>query len=529
MRRERLSVVAWRSVSGHQLSPDAEDGTSTGQEEQRDRADGQDAEDEDDPGIAITESVFGGLPLVGGLAVLALTSLSSHNAAVPVELRTAATVSDFLHLLGASVWVGGLFLIAIVTPVFLMTGASNARPGELATLLKRFSPLAFASAGTLIVTGIFSGYMQVTIPAATNTPYGWTLVTKLILLVPLFGLAAANSYLVSRELLRSGATSLKRFVRIEALAALLVLAAVGWLAGLEPARQFAARNGIGVEEEVTFSEFAEGANIDTAIAPGDVGANSVTVTLTDRRDVPITNAIDVRVRLKFLEDDLGEPLISLVDTGNGVWTGDEFKITIGGVYQAEVRVIRPDAFDARTSFRFDAAPTAGAADAIRPTRTVTWTLFAIELLAIGLIFIAVGTPVLKRLVPSLRPMILPGAAFSVIGVALLLNAQVFRSGFPEERFNPFPVNSASIAEGSVAYAATCSACHGVTGRGEGPQAGELSSPPADLSVHVPLHSDSSLFGFIRDGIPGTAMPAQLGLLSEDEMWHLVNFLRTFEQ
>ena len=43
-------------------------------------------------------------------------------------------------------------------------------------------------------------------------------------------------------------------------------------------------------------------------------------------------------------------------------------------------------------------------------------------------------------------------------------------------------------------------------------------------MHVPLHSDTILYEFIRDGI-GVGMPAQGDLLSEDEMWHLVNYLR----
>ena len=43
-------------------------------------------------------------------------------------------------------------------------------------------------------------------------------------------------------------------------------------------------------------------------------------------------------------------------------------------------------------------------------------------------------------------------------------------------------------------------------------------------MHVPVHSDTVLHEFIRDGIVA-GMPAQGDLLSEDEMWHLVNYLR----
>ena len=478
---------------------------------------------------SITETIPGALALAASMAVLGLTSLSSHNAAVPAEVRTPAVISDFIHLVAASAWIGGLLLLALVVPSLLRQSDGPTTSTELIDVLKRFSPLAFVSAGTLVVTGIFASYMQVTIPAATNTPYGWALVAKIVLLIPLLGIAAVNSYMISRRVLQSGGFHFRRLIRGEAIVAVLLLTAVGWLIGLEPARQFAGRNGIGVEESVSFSDFTEGANVDVELDPGDVGQNAVSVELTDRRGDPITNATDVRVRLKFLEDDLGEPLISLEDQGNGIWSLDDFSITIGGVYQVEVRVVRPDAFDAFTSFRFDASPAAVASDAIRPTRTAAWTLFAIELLVIGGLLILAGVPVLRGVVSASRTVAVPGTALSVLGVALLLNAQVFRAGFPEDRFNPFPLNSQSIELGNASYVSTCAACHGETGLGDGPQADSLSSPPADLSVHVPLHTDSEIFGFIRDGIPGTAMPGQAGILSDEEMWHLVNYLRTFEE
>jgi copper transport protein len=496
--------------------------------------DSDDSADDEEPGAeyekAITESVFGGLALAAGLIVLGLTSYSSHNAAVPADVRSIAVVTDFLHLLSASVWVGSLFLLVLLAPVIYRRDAGGpASFSGISSLLRRFTPIAIVGAGTLIITGVVSGYMQVTIPAAINTPYGWTLVAKLALLLPLFGLAATNSYLVSRQMLQAGRFEFRRLLRLEVLTGLLVILSVGWLAGLEPARQYASRNGIGIAEDVSFSDFTEGAEIQARITPGTVGPNRVEVSLEDRRGEPITNATDVRVRLKYLEEDLGEPLISLTDAGDGRWTGDDFRITISGIYQAEVRVVRPDAFDALTSVRFDAAQAAGAVDAIRPDLTTAWTLFALEILGIGLLLIIVATPALLVLASPLRQVAVPGAAFSVIGVVLLLNAQVFKAGFPDEQFNPFPVNAESIDTGRGIYAQVCSTCHGLTGLGDGPQAPSLPSRPADLSVHVPIHTDSELFEFIRDGIPGTAMPGQVGVLDEAEMWHLVNFLRTFEE
>jgi copper transport protein len=478
---------------------------------------------------ALTDSMVGGLAVAASIAVLVLTSLTSHNAASPGAVRVPAVVTDFIHLLAASAWIGGLSMLAILSIILLRRRDDNLDISDLLPMLSRFSPIALISAGTLIVTGSVAGYLQVTIPAATATPYGWALVTKLALLVPLFGFAVFNSYRVSRKLIGSQFLDLRKSILIEVVIAVLVIACVGWLAGLEPARQYAGRNGIGVADSVAFSDFAEGANIDVTLTPGGMGKNVAEVIMTDRRGMPITNATDVRVRLKFLGDDLGEPLISLIDTGNGVWRGEDFNITIGGVYQAEISIVRPDAFDARTSFRFDATPPASLTDAIAPDRVVTWTLLGLELLVIGALLSVMATPALNWLIPRTRVMAMPGVVVLVVGVGLLLNTQVLKLGFPEETFNPFPLNTESIEKGKAVYMSSCVMCHGEAGHGDGPEAAELNPRPAELEIHVPLHADSDLFAFIRDGIPGTAMPAQKGTLSDDEMWNLVNFLRTFER
>ena len=71
-------------------------------------------------------------------------------------------------------------------------------------------------------------------------------------------------------------------------------------------------------------------------------------------------------------------------------------------------------------------------------------------------------------------------------------------------------------------------CHGATGLGDGPTAKALIPPPANLQSHVPLHTDGEIFGFISAGFPGSAMPAFHGQLTDEQMWNLVNYLRTLK-
>jgi mono/diheme cytochrome c family protein len=78
--------------------------------------------------------------------------------------------------------------------------------------------------------------------------------------------------------------------------------------------------------------------------------------------------------------------------------------------------------------------------------------------------------------------------------------------------------------GRVLYLANCQQCHGPEGRGDGPLAADLDVPPADFRDHVPYHEDDFFFNVITNGL-GSIMPAWGDQLTEDERWHLINFLQ----
>jgi copper transport protein len=94
--------------------------------------------------------------------------------------------------------------------------------------------------------------------------------------------------------------------------------------------------------------------------------------------------------------------------------------------------------------------------------------------------------------------------------------------------DPILSSPASIASGQTLYQQHCLSCHGPSGRGDGPAGLMLFPRPADLSVHaIPgVHSDEQLFEWITEGLPGSVMPAFEMTLTDEERWHLVNFIRT---
>ncbi|HZA21645.1 MAG TPA: copper resistance protein CopC, partial [Dehalococcoidia bacterium] len=228
-----------------------------------------------------------------GAAILLTLSLSSHNAAV-AEIRAAAIFSDYVHLLAAGFWVGGLFHLALGVPLVLQTLSPSQRRAALSALIPRFSVVAILSVGTLVITGLYSGWVQVTIVEAVATPYGLTLLAKLGLVGLLLFLGALNLLWVRPRLSREEGASrwLRRLLLGEAVLAVLVLLSVGMLGSLEPARQVASRLGIGQEDSLTFQDTIEGTAITLNVEPGQVGPNQFTVLLKDRSGQPVTNATE---------------------------------------------------------------------------------------------------------------------------------------------------------------------------------------------------------------------------------------------
>ncbi|MDA1279894.1 MAG: copper resistance protein CopC [Chloroflexi bacterium] len=496
---------------------------------------GNDDADYDSEAGLIGDSIFGQLAAIAGIVFLLLISMSSHNAASPADIKMLAIANDIVYLTAAAVWLGGVFYMALAVPIALRELGGAETSSLLRITIPRFTVLALISAAILVTTGIFSTYMQVTVPAATVTPYGWFLIGKLTLIGPLFAFAAYNGFRLAKKFGTGSELKFDRSLLVEATIAVLVFGSVGWLASLEPGRQYAGRTGIGVADATSFETESEGTRFSVKINPAKVGENDVIIRITKPTGEAIENAVDVRIRLKFLDDDLGEPLVSLEDTGAGIWRLNDAPLNISGNYQAEVVVQRPDAFDSRTAFRFNAQSAATAADTIKPDADTAAVLFGADMMVIGGLVVLLGfrgniAPSIFGRVRGRNGFVVPGTALALAGVLLVLNVQVLRLGFTDDLRNPYPPTAESVAMGEPVYTNSCASCHGVGGRGDGKAGFGLPKPPADLYVHVPLHSDSILFEFIRDGIVKSGMPAQSGILTDDEMWHLVNFLRaSFEE
>ena len=93
--------------------------------------------------------------------------------------------------------------------------------------------------------------------------------------------------------------------------------------------------------------------------------------------------------------------------------------------------------------------------------------------------------------------------------------------------SPLDATPETIAEGKKAFGSYCTVCHGLDGQNTGvPFADRMSPPVASLaSTSVQNYTDGQLHWIIQNGISPSGMPASSGLLSDEEIWAIVAYVR----
>ena len=93
--------------------------------------------------------------------------------------------------------------------------------------------------------------------------------------------------------------------------------------------------------------------------------------------------------------------------------------------------------------------------------------------------------------------------------------------------NPLPASPENIERGRRAFAGYCLVCHGFDGQNTGVPFADRMSPPVPLltSPAVQAYTDGQFKWVIENGIFPSGMPASKGILSEEEIWEIVTYIR----
>ena len=235
---------------------------------------------------------------------------------------------------------------------------------------------------------------------------------------------------------------------------------------------------------------------------------------------------DIELQLRYLDTDLGTTVERPVGTGDGVYAVETDAFALAGAWQVLAIVRQPGAFDARVPVRLNiGSPTAvGVAEVDAAVAVRFWGL---ALAGMGFV-LALATLARQGWATRVRQAG-TGAGFAsiLLGAGLLIIGP--QQGVTPSAVNPVPPDDVSVSAGREIYEAECVSCHGPAGRGDGPLASTLDPPPLDLTIHVPLHPDDALFGFVFNGIEGTGMPAFGERYGELDTWHIINFIQTLPE
>ncbi len=93
--------------------------------------------------------------------------------------------------------------------------------------------------------------------------------------------------------------------------------------------------------------------------------------------------------------------------------------------------------------------------------------------------------------------------------------------------NPLSATPENIQAGQKAFSNYCIVCHGLDGQNTGVPFAERMSPPVPPlnSPDVQGYTDGQLKWIVANGIYPSGMPGSKGILNDDEIWSIVQYIR----
>jgi copper transport protein len=294
-------------------------------------------------------------------AVLFFTVSNSGHAAAVTEWRAVALGSDVLHLMATAIWVGGLIYL-----VLFMRSLSTAEPPLRAQVLgevvPRFSRMAQFCILIIVLTGAYTTWIHIpSWSSFVTTWYGWTLLTKILLVLPLLAIGAVNLLVIKpqlgKSLLKKGEEALEatlgvlqRFrplVQAEVVLGVVILLVVTVLTNLSPAATATSGGPTLVSNRTDF-------DITLQIEPNQIGHNKVQIRVKDQEG----DSVDLEnVLLDVMMTDMDMPwqrLEAILQEDGSYHT--EAVLGMAGNWRVNVRVMEKGSSEQQTAVFDDYLP-----------------------------------------------------------------------------------------------------------------------------------------------------------------------------
>lgn len=91
-----------------------------------------------------------------------------------------------------------------------------------------------------------------------------------------------------------------------------------------------------------------------------------------------------------------------------------------------------------------------------------------------------------------------------------------------------PLGADAATAGKDVFTTNCESCHGPQGHGDGPAGAALDPQPKNLPDLAAQVGDDYLFWRVATGKEGTSMVAWKGVLTDEQIWQAVAYIRTLK-
>ncbi len=295
-------------------------------------------------GVAVAAAMFGpaafvrlGVALAGiGAAAAAWIDVAASHAGAQAPVA-ANLIIQWLHIVAASVWIGGLLILLLA----VRGQASQAKAGAV----RRFSTTAGFAIVVVALTGTFRAVIEIgSIGQLFGSAFGVLVLVKVGLLIILACLGAINRFrnvprapAILRGLRRVGSTEVVIGTAAVVIAAALVNVAPP-LASAAAAATVQARQLV-----VTGSDFATTVKARLTISPGTPGFNEYSLRVTDFDTGATVRATSVQLEFaQPLRPQLGVSTLTLTRQRDGSFAARGSNMSIAGIWEVAVIVDNAD-------------------------------------------------------------------------------------------------------------------------------------------------------------------------------------------
>ncbi|HEY2536537.1 MAG TPA: CopD family protein [Solirubrobacteraceae bacterium] len=282
-------------------------------------------------------------------SILALLAIGALYLAITPALAGHASIespvvvffpSDALHVLAASVWVGGIACLLLALPGATRRLEGDERGRLLLGTLAHFSPIALGAVIAIAATGVLQAYIDVrSFHGLLHTTYGALITVKIVLLLALIGLGWVNRERVIPTLKRlvgdgrppgtAGALA-RRTMRGELALMLCVFGVTAALISYAPPID-AASGPFSVDTTLGPAE------LEMTVEPARVGLNTIHLYLIDAKTgAQFTATKELTATAKLPAKGIGPLALKPIVAGPGHYILNSAVLSPGGTWEIEI-------------------------------------------------------------------------------------------------------------------------------------------------------------------------------------------------